>query len=388
MKMLNAWTYELDEPEIAVSEILSQLDLENNALTNSVAFVTCSYDFVESGMVQAVCDAIPFDVVGCTTLTNATNEESGTMLMCLTVLTADDCTFTTYLTDSLEHEYREPIQDAADKAKAALGETAKMAIAFLPIALTSTLTGGELMLATLDSALDGVPIFGTIGCDFDTAAYSNTFIIHNGNCEKNSIGFILIAGNVNPRFIVASTSEQNLRKQQAMITSSEGNLMKQVNNMSAKDYFESLGLMSGRGIEGMSSIPFVVDYGDGTQPVARAIYGLNEDGSAVCGGKMPEGSTLYIGRMEVDDILLTADASVKELLDTEEINGLIMFPCLGRNMVLATDPFAEIGVVKEQIGDKVPWHLAYSGGECCPVYDKDGNPVSRFHNFTFIACAI
>ena len=385
MKLLNAWTLEVDEPAIAVSEILNQLNLEKNAQKHSVGFLTCSYDFVESGMVKAICAALPFDVIGCTTLTNANNKEAGTMLLCLTVLTADDCQFAATATSSLREDLSEAVNVAAIKAMSRLGQTAKMALAFLPIFGV----GGEVMLSALDKALEGTPIFGTVGCDHDTAEYSNTYTIYNGEHFRDCLTFLLISGNVTPRFVVASTSEQNLRKQQAVITSSEGCLLKQVNNMPVKDYFGSIGLIAGKGVEGMSSIPFVVDYGDDMQPVARAIYGFNEDGAAVCGGLMPEGGTLYIGRMDDQDILLTAENSVKNLLKTANLNGIIMFPCLGRNMVLAVDPLAEIDLVKNQIGDLVPWHLGYSAGECCPVYSsKDGRLANRFHNFTFIGCAI
>jgi len=103
---------------------------------------------------------------------------------------------------------------------------------------------------------------------------------------------------------------------------------------------------------------------------------------------MPEGGTLYIGRMDVNDILLTAETSVKKLLADGEANGIIMFPCLGRNMVLALDPMAEINVVNNSINNLVPWHLAYSGGESCPVSGKDGRLLNRFHNFTFIGFVI
>ena len=384
MKMLNAFTYELDEPEVAVAEVLSQLDLDNNTQKNAIAFITCSYDFVESGMVEAICEALPFDVVGCTTLTNANNDETDSMLLCLSVLTADDCTFSAALTEPLRGDCHAEVKQAVEQATAGLEGSAKMALAFLPMGAIA----GETILAALEGALEGVPILGTIGCDFDTVAFSNTFIFHNGACVKDCLAFLLIAGNVNPRFVVASTSEQNLRKQQALITSSDGNILKQINNMSASDYFASIGITAGRGVEGMVSIPFVVDYGDGTQPVARAIYGFNEDGSAICGGVMPEGGTLYIGRMDMEDILETAAASTQELLDIEDLNGIIAFPCLGRNMVLATEPYAEIEKVNALVGDRVPIHLAYSGGECCPVYARDGSTVNRFHNFTFTACAI
>jgi len=385
MKMLNACTLELDEPSIAVSEILEQLNLEKNALKHSAGFLTCSYDFVEMGIAKAICEALPFDVVGCTTLTNAVNKEAGTMLLCLTVLTANDCQFVATLSDSLREDLDGTVLETVRKAKSDLGEAARMALAFLPMFGV----GGEIMLNALDKALEGAPLFGTVACDYDTAEYSNTYVLYNGEHYKDRLSFLLIAGNVKPRFIVTATSEQNLKRQQAVITSSDGCLLKKVNDMTAQGYLESVGLATGKGVEGLSSVPFMVDYNDGTQPVARAIYyGLNEDGSAVCGGVMPEGGTLYIGRMDMEDILLTAENSLKSLFKSDSPNGIIMFPCLGRNMVSAVDPMAEIDVVKNIAGDSVPWHLAYSGGECCPVYTKDGKTANRFHNFTFICCAV
>jgi len=378
---------ELDEPDIAVSEILEQLDLERQALGDSVGLISCSYDYVESGIVKAVCDALPFKVIGCTTLTNANNDAADTMLLCLTVLTADDCHFIAKVTGPLQDDLEGMVQTAVQEAKSGMEDAAKLVLAFLPMFAMAGL-GGEIILDALDEALEDVPVFGTVACDSDTATYHNTYTIFNGECYKDCLSFVLIFGNISPRFVVTSTSEQNLRKQQAVITSSEGSLLKQVNNMTAKEYFESIGLIAGKGVEGMSSIPFVVDYNDGTQPVARAIYGINEDGSAVCGGVMPEGGSLSIGRMDVEDILLTAETSLTSLLASGETNGIIMFPCLGRNMVLAMDPMAEIDVVKGVIGDTIPWHLVYSGGECCPVYGKDARVINRFHNFTFIGCAL
>ena len=385
MRLLNAWTMELDEPAIAISEILEQLDLDHNAEKNSVGLITCSYDYVETGIVKAICDAIPFDVIGCTSLTNANNTEAGAMLLCLTVFTADDCRFSAAVTGSLANNLENEVRMAVAKATNALGEKAQLSLALFPMFGV----GGELMLDALDNALEGVPIFGTVACDHDTAEYSNTHTIYNGECFRDRLSFFLISGEFKQQFVVAATSEQNLRKQRAVITSSDECLIKKINEMTAREYFEFMGMISGKGIEGISSVPFMIDYGDGSQPVARAIFGLNEDGSALCGGFVPEGSTLYIGRMDEEDILLTAENSIKDLLKKDELKGIIMFPCLGRNMVLAINPLAEIDLVRKEIGDKAPWHLAYSAGECCPVYSSKDNLFSnRFHNFTFIGCAL
>ena len=383
--MLNAWTLEVDDPQVAMAEILEQLDMENRLLAHSAGFITCSADYVETGMVKAICDALPFEVVGCTTLTNATNQEAGTLLLCLSVLTSDDCRFATALTPPLEDNVHAIINETFKHAAVQLENQPGLVLAFLPMLGT---VGGEIMLHALNDAAAGAPIFGTIVCDSDTAHYSNSFTIHNGVCSRESMSVLLISGQVHPRFVVAATSEQNLQKQQAVITASEGSVLKEINGMSAQKYFSSIGLLHGEGIEALSSVPFVVNYNDGSQPVARAIYSLNSDGSAACGGIMPKGGTLSIGRMDVDDIMLTAEQSLKTLLQSEGINGIIMFPCLGRNMVLGVTPLSEIETVQRILRDTLPWHLAYSGGELCPVYGNDGRAVNRFHNFTFIACAI
>ncbi|MDL2264271.1 FIST C-terminal domain-containing protein [Synergistaceae bacterium OttesenSCG-928-I11] len=385
MKMLNAYTLEIDDFELAIAEIKEQLDLEHNMLAHAAGFITCSYDYVEAGLIEAISDAMPFDIVGCTTLTNAVNDEGGGMLLCLSVLTASDCRFASAASESLADDLDGAIARMYDEAAGKLDGEPRLALAFFPMA---TSYGGELILDALDRAAGGTPIFGTIACDFDTAHYSHSCTFHNGLCTTDRASVLLISGNVAPRFVVTSTSEQNLHKQQALITASEGSLLKEVNGMTAREYFHSLGLMRDGGIGGMSSVPFVVNYNDGTQPVARAIYSLCEDGSAVCGGRMPEGGTLSIGRMDVADILLTADTSLQKLLRDKNEGGIILFPCLGRNMVLGMDPLLEVKKVREIIGDALPWHLAYSGGEVCPVYGEDGNTANRFHNFTFIGCAI
>jgi hypothetical protein len=385
MKMLNAWTLEADDPALAVSEILEQLDLKNRLLAQAAGFITCSYDYVETGMVKAVCEALPFEVVGCTTLTNAIDRQAGTLLLCLSVLTSDDCRFATALTSPLGDNAHAVISETYNQAAAKLGERPGLVLAFFPMLGA---VSGEFMLRALNDAAAGAPIFGTTACDPATTDYSNSFTIHNGICSREGMSLLLISGGVHPHFVVASASEQNMFRQQAVITSSEGSVLKKINGLSVQQYLASIGLAQGEGIGGLSSMLFVVNYNDGSQPVARAVYALNKDGTAGCGGVMPEGGTLSIGRLDVDDILLTAEQALEKLQKTTGLNGIIIFPCLVRNMMLGVEPLREIEKVQSVVANSLPWHLAYSGGEICPVYGGDGGTLNRFHNYTFIACAI
>ena len=177
MRMLNAWTLEADDPAVAVSELLEQLNLENQLLAHSAGFITCSYDYVETGIVKAICDALPFDVAGCTTLTNAVDQEAGTLLLCLSVLTADDCRFATASTPPLSGDINDTIGETFRNAAARLDGPPKLTLAFLPMIGS---IGGELMLNALDNAASGAHVFGITACDSDTAYYSNSFTVHNG----------------------------------------------------------------------------------------------------------------------------------------------------------------------------------------------------------------
>ncbi|MDR2738996.1 MAG: hypothetical protein LBB68_04085 [Treponema sp.] len=71
IKVLNACTAEIDDVDLAVSEILEQLDVPGNLRNNSIGIIACYYEFIETGVVAEICKRLPFDVVGCTTLGNA-----------------------------------------------------------------------------------------------------------------------------------------------------------------------------------------------------------------------------------------------------------------------------------------------------------------------------
>ena len=53
--------------ETAVSEILEQLDVEHTLLAHSLGILHCYSEFCENGIVKAICEKLPFDVVGNTT---------------------------------------------------------------------------------------------------------------------------------------------------------------------------------------------------------------------------------------------------------------------------------------------------------------------------------
>jgi hypothetical protein len=84
----------------------------------------------------------------------------------------------------------------------------------------------------------------------------------------------------------------------------------------------------------------------------------------------------------------TAGTTVGRIPEDGEINGILMYPCLSRNMMLAPNTDDEMKKVVELLDGKHPYQICYAGGEICPLLDERGKLVNHFHNFTFTLCIL
>ncbi|MDL2306906.1 FIST C-terminal domain-containing protein [Desulfovibrio sp. OttesenSCG-928-C06] len=382
IKMLTACTTEIDEPQAAAQEILKQLEQAGGLRKSSVGLLTCHADFITSGAIIKVCESLPFDVVGTTTLGAATNRDTGLEILTLSVLTSDEVTFAAVLTDSLQEKQEEPIMAACESARSTLPGQPSMVLAYAPLLPH---VGGERLLRLLDKALKGVPVFGTLACDhnFD---FHDSQVVFNGKAHRDRLALVLMSGPVKYSFLTISVPEGKAEKESAIITESEGNVVKKVNDLPVLSYLETIGLTRESGLEGSKSIPVILNYNDGTPAVARCFYMISPEGYAVCGGEMPMGATFGLSSMEPEDILISAGQVLNKVQENKNITAMLIFPCIVRSVTLGVDQLAEARLVSEKLGTSLPYQLCYSGGEICPVYQKDGNTANRFHNFSFAAC--
>ena len=302
LKTLIACTDEIDDIETAVNSIKTQLDLENNLCKNSIGIIACHEESVWSGVMKAVCEAMPFDVLGAVSLAQAANEESGTFLMTLTVLTSDDVSFVTDLTPSLLIEPVKTLEDSYNKAASQEEGSPALILSFAPFMVENS---GDDYVNTFTRISGGVPCFGTVAID-SSEANDHCFSIFNGQHYNDRMGMVLVYGDIKPRFFIATISPSNVMDKAALVTKSEGHILMEVNDRPVVEYFESLGLTNASETQyAMSSLPLMLDYGDGTPQISKVFVSLTPEKYALCAGKMPEGSTMYIGVFDKEDVLLT-----------------------------------------------------------------------------------
>ncbi|GHS95326.1 hypothetical protein AGMMS50276_10480 [Synergistales bacterium] len=390
IKMLSAATTEIDFPDDATAEILEALDLKNGLLKNSVGIISCHCDYVENGTVEAICESLPFDVIGYSTAACATGDVCGQESLTIAVLTSDDAIFNTEMSEPITASTVEKsVCEAYKKAVGKCSENPKVALAFLPFLLDIS---GAVMMEELSKTAGSVPIVGTAACG-NKLDNSVSYVIKNGAVTRDSAAFIMIEGNVSPKFFFTSISDSNIHDVKGKITESEGCFLKKVNGVPFIDFVESCGISSEAVRAAPASLPLVIDRLDGAQPTTAGIYGVTPDGYAHCGCYVPMGAMLSFGRQDYNGILHTAETTVKRALraaamKADKGGAILIFSCISRFFMLGANFDDEIKKVIELVGYRVPYQFSYSGGEICPTYDEEGIMFNRFHNFSCTACVL
>ena len=390
IKAYTAYTGEVDDTEAAVAEIMEQLGDPSRLRKNTVGLLACYSDFVDSGVVRELCSALPFDVIGTTTLGSVVGDSQGRMICSLIVLTSDDAEFSAGFTEPMTAADEAPLCAAYGEAARKLSGKPALMVTFAPLHINAS---GDFYVDAFSRISGGVPNFGMLAVD-NTSDYRNAAVICGGEAYADRAAFLLIGGSVNPEFFIASVPSERISAGKALITGAEGNLVSRINGRPVVDYLVKLGLKKNPdgSVLGINSFPFVVDYNDGTLPVVRVMFALTPEGAAVCGGDIPKGATISVGHIDADKVLSTTRAVLSGLAALDDNACLLMFSCVVRYFALGHEPTAEMELVQDVMkGNEAPFMFVYSGGEMCPVGQKEGDSgklTNRNHNDTFVLCRL
>ena len=382
IQMMTAFTTEVDEVEDALKEIFGQID--TGALKkNTVGLITCHFDFTEAGFLGELCEKLPFDVIGMTTMASADKHGRSMYGLSITVLTSDDVLFQAVMSGPLgTGDYREKMEAVYSDTVKKLPGKPSMIITFFPYLYDLS---GALMHRAFDDVCGGVPFWGSLATNSDVS-YEHCNVFLNDNVTVNSMVMALLYGPVDPQFIVVSIPTQNIRKDRGRITDSEGCVLKKIDGIPAWKYLENRGVAIMK--DASITTPLMVYYEGSSVPVALAVYTVNDDGSLLCGGEMTTGASVAVGEITSEGILTTAEEGMNRLQKCGKKNGALFLPCVTRYVMLVPDHDGELKLIDSRLekGNVMPFMAGYSGGEVCPILDESGTLQNRFHNFTFSAC--
>jgi len=404
LKILSAYTQELDDPEKAVREIHESLDIKNNLLKNSVALLFCHVNFIETGAAEAVYNSLPFDVLGCTSqyfglpaktaapAAAGAPAVEGVTILTVTILTSDDIDFSAGVSMPLnEKNIEECICDLYRRISSSPGESPSLAFAFPP---TMTNVSADVMAAVLDPVCGGIPIFGSVALDIHNYA-RNPKTIFKTSAENaaavsgafsDRIALLLFRGRVKPRFFHSFFPEKSLLPWDAVITEAAGNRIISINNRPALSFIKDMGFFTDGIKDNLLVYPLVVEYPNNDTHVV-VLQDIDSEEQLICSMNIQVGGILSIGTITADFVLESARSMVQELKKDENGTGFIMFSCFLRNIILGGNAQAEFELIyKELDGYMGSWLFINSGGELCPGYTECGELENRFHQYALIAC--
>ncbi|MDR1579621.1 MAG: FIST C-terminal domain-containing protein [Synergistaceae bacterium] len=385
IQSFSAYTTEIDDVELAVKELVERLDCEGKLRKNTVGIMSCFSDFIGTGVVKALRDTFPFDVLGVTTIANASAGQWGETMLCLLVLTSDDVEFVTGLSEPVPEEDSSALRLSYDEAARDRADRPSFMLGFFPLLSNA---GVDFFVESMDEITGGLPVFGSLPVDHN-ADYCESRVIFNGEAWPDRAAFLLFYGNVEPRFYKGTLSADKIFPAEGIVTASTGNLIQSVNGKPTRDYLVSLGLTKNENgeIDGINSFPIIADYKDGAEPVVTSMLAMTPEGYAVCGRNVPVGSTFAIGRFLPEGIVATSAGTIEKALDGTQFRTALIFSCVGRYFSLLYDQSAEMEMVVSEMRDRgVSYMMAYSGGEVCPVRKDTDKLMNRAQSNTFIVC--
>jgi hypothetical protein len=389
IRSIGLHTYEIDDVDIAVAEIQEELK-EFPLLENTIGLIMCDPEYVESGVYGALCEALPFPLVGATTTTQAVCGEADILILTIFVMTSDDVFFEAALTGEIAgNDIFTPTRAVLEETLSKLPSELKLLLLFPPMLAE---TAGDAYVEAFDEMCPGVPQFGMPAIS-DSILFDNCLTLYKGETSLTKMVFIAVAGNVNPRFLISTFNDDDKTPFSGEITKSKENIVYEINGVPSYEYFESIGLAKdGKLDEGLQFVPILIDFKkradyDGV-PVMHAIVYLNENGDAVCRGYMYQNSVFTITNPSMDSVLRSSVELVEKIKEIPDRQATLVFSCIVRRMTFGANPLTEAKMIEDELPCDFPFLFAYAGGEICPTSVRDGKAVNRFHNFSITACIL
>jgi hypothetical protein len=381
---------EIDDAEFALEELEAQMK-DIPLLKNSMGIVSINTDYISSGVYAAVQAALPFKLVGATTLVTATKNELSTYLFSIMILTSDDAEFSFALSDALPDEgsvaaitqecYKNALEGLANEAKLAFFFTT-----FNPKNYTDE------YIRAMSEIRDDIPIFGTLTISEENNQVAFGKLLYGGEAFERRVAVVAVSGIHDARFYSSSVSQSGIMADDiGVVTKSKGNHVYEINNIPVTQFLEKVGFDPGMADKGAQSTSFFMkiknDAGEIVSSWAGGVYAYI-DGVAMFNSDIPEGTILSLFNTTKEEIMNTANTLVKNIKAERSEGFALVYTCVSRQFTMLDAYKAEYEFIRDSLAENFTVLVSGAGGEICPVSAPGEKLYNKGQGYTVIACVL
>lgn len=398
MKSISLFTEEMDDLETGVAELAAQYG-DFQLLKNAVGVVLAHPDTDFDELIPLLKEQWDFPILGSTAMSMIVSKRGfATQGISLLIMTADDVVFSAGITDDLDSmDISKGVAEAYDKARAEIEGRPDLILTFASAPSHSI---GDDYVKALTNASDGVPVFGAMASD--DFSFDDCLVFCDGEQHAHGMAVLLLSGNVRPimEYEYSVSEEASFS---AIVTKSQDNVIYKLGDKSFVDAVREAGIYisNENSFSDCIGTPFVLSYvneqGDKLTAM-RSLVDINDDGSAVFKGHVPQGAKLNIGLINRTDVhnsvAKVAEKAYHQFYSNiadgnYQYSTVLLVSCASRLMTFANDIRNEADDYIKGVPDVLSVAGMYSFGEMCPCKgDLTGNTYNMFYNSTFTLLVI
>lgn len=244
---------------------------------------------------------------------------------------------------------------------------------------------GDLIASTLKN-INGLPSV-TGGMASDGMRFDHTAVLANTQAKPGIVAIIAFYGNT-LHFSYGTKAGWEEFGAEWTVTKSNGNIVYEFNDKPALDFYQMyLGEYMNDIEQSRLLFPLIVKNDQNSNERLRELMKVNEDGSLLYAGSVPQGSIVRLCKTNADKLIDGAAQAAQEAILPEKSASLcIAVSCMARINVMQQLSEAELEKVSELLGMQTPLCGFYSYGELAP--ENTASSECLLHNQTMTLTAI
>ncbi|MDL2253403.1 hypothetical protein LJC49_04930 [Ruminococcaceae bacterium OttesenSCG-928-I18] len=374
---------------------------QGNFGKNALGFLCCDARVDGRQLNRLVSQALPFPVVGGTSLIMPLTQNPEELSATLILFEKEGLSVSVSLTDPLDEDnHAAQVKQLYEDCLAGLPEAPKLLLPYIPLVPGMT---ADLFVNALFHLAGNTPVFG--GMTTNDLDAEPAFIFAGGEAYEDRMLLVGLSGPIEPAF--AMDAQLTLVGEHApRVEASALNVVERVDGMPFCDYLRSIGITPEDRINGIDAL---VQYGplpaqlknklpdDFGVPEIRCIsYTDVEKGVAAFSSEMPPGTRFNLGLILREDVKTSAKRSVdtlKKQMETGlekgyEYSLLLAVPCVARYFAMVGGDNVETKLLLENLPKQLSVSAYYGFYEIAPVCDGQGVLHNRSNNASIVLCAL